>query len=516
MNRYLLALSLVAVGCGHEQGFAGVDGNAGGDGPAIRVTPAQLDFGTVSAADDAVVQTFTIESVGDVELEVTGIEIVDTAGSFTLVSEGTTFFLPPGATQDIDVAFVPLGANAQVGNAFVSSNDEDDAKVLVELIGQGAVPELAFDPDPLDFGNTYVGCTKDNTLDLVNVGTDVAEVYTLAQTGSAFTLYNTPTLPLTLYPGESVSMNVDFAPDADTSFSGFVVATSSEPAGTRKGEQMGLGKYAAEYTDTWEIPVDPPSDIIFFVDQSCSMDDDQRTLADNFSTFITELNGYTTDWRVMVVNDDDGCNNSGVLSSSSSNYASRFSSAVSAGGGTFTEAGLIVTSRAVDKTDSGECNDNFMRSDAMLHIIMVSDEPEQSPGTWSDYVSAVIAKKGSTANVRMSAIAGPVPGGCSTADPGTGYSDAVNATGGVFLSICSNWSSSSNLQMLAEASVNQDTYELSRTPVENTIEVTVDGVRASDSIWDYDSATNSVVFNSLVPTEGQTVEISYAGSASCD
>jgi hypothetical protein len=86
----------------------------------------------------------------------------------------------------------------------------------------------------------------------------------------------------------------------------------------------------------------------------------------------------------------------------------------------------------------------------------------------------------------------------------------------VFLSICSNWSSSSNLQMLAEASVNQDTYELSRTPVENTIEVTVDGVRASDSIWDYDSATNSVVFNSLVPTEGQTVEISYAGSASCD
>ena len=414
------------------------------------------------------------------------------------------------------MAFVPLGANAQVGQAFVSSNDEDDPKVLVELLGQGAVPELAFDPNPMDFGRTYVGCTKDNTLDLVNVGTDVAEVYTLAQTGSAFTLYNTPTLPLTLYPGESVSMNVDFTPALEDTYGGYVVATSSEPAGTRKGEQSGEGKFAAEYEDVWEIPVDPPSDIIFFVDQSCSMDDDQRTLADNFSTFITELNGYTTDWRILVVNDDDGCNNSGVLTSSTSNYASRFSTAVSAGGGSYTEAGLIVMSRAVDKTDSGDCNDNFMRSDAMLHIIMVSDEPEQSPGSWSDYVTAVIAKKGSTANVRMSAIAGPVPGGCATADPGTGYSDAVNATGGVFLSICSSWSSSSNLQMLAEASVSQATYELSRTPVESTIEVTVDGVNAASSLWTFDSATNTLTFDTLIPTEGQTVVITYAGSASCD
>ena len=33
-----------------------------------------------------------------------------------------------------------------------------------------------------------------------------------------------------------------------------------------------------------------------------------------------------------------------------------------------------VTSEAIENTDPGECNHGFMRPDAMLHIIMVSDE----------------------------------------------------------------------------------------------------------------------------------------------
>jgi hypothetical protein len=118
--------------------------------------------------------------------------------------------------------------------------------------------------------------------------------------------------------------------------------------------------------------------------------------------------------------------------------------------------------------------------------------------------------------VRVSAIAGPVPSGCASADPGTGYAEAVAATGGVFLSICSNWASPSNLALLAEASVNQDTYVLTRTPVPATIEVFHNGTLRSASDWTYDASANSVTFVANIPTEGDTVDITYGGAASCD
>ena len=48
-----------------------------------------------------------------------------------------------------------------------------------------------------------------------------------------------------------------------------------------------------------------------------------------------------------------------------------------------------------------------MRANAMLHIIMVSDEPEQSGGNYSDFVNMMIIKKEMQMNVRLSAIYNP-------------------------------------------------------------------------------------------------------------
>ena len=262
-------------------------------------------------------------------------------------------------------------------------------------------------------------------------------------------------------------------------------------------------------------PVDPPSDIMFSVDLSCSMDDDAAALGDNFSTFIGELSNYSNDWQIMVVNDDDGCSNSGILRPSTSNYQSIFSNAVQSCGNCgwlgepmLTEALLTVSSRGVENTDSGECNAGFMRPNALLHLVLVSDEPEQSSAQWDSYVNQVIAKKGNAANVRISAIAGDYPGGCSSsnnsAEAGTGYWEAANATGGVFLSICDAWADPANLQMLAEASVIVNSYPLDNQAVGSTVQVFVNGVGpATDGngnvVWHYDESTNSVIFDSDAP-----------------
>ena len=88
-------------------------------------------------------------------------------------------------------------------------------------------------------------------------------------------------------------------------------------------------------------------------------------------------------------------------------------------------------------------------------------------------------------------------------------------TGGIFMSICSNWSSPSNLQLLAEASVIINSYPLDNPAVGSTVQVFINGVEVTGT-WSYDSGTNSVVFASDPPDEGDTVRIVYSTAANCD
>lgn len=521
MSRNLTLLTALFIGCSNDQGFHETNGAGAGDGAMIEVTPMSIDFGVVTANDDALIETFIVRSIGNTDLEVSGIEISgQAAGSYTIISDESTFTLPAGTEKAIEVVFEPIGANEQSAQAIVSSNDELQPKVPVTLNGEGAIPELDISPDPLDFGNTYVGCSKDNWVTLTNVGTDELIIESVDHSGGEFVMSSTLTLPLTLAPGESESVFMEFYPEFEGEVDAELSVVSNEPLGTRVATQTGEGKYAAEYEDVWDHPANSPSDIIFAIDKSCSMDDNQNALANNFSTFITELSNYSTDWQVMVINDSNGCNQTGILTSSTPGYVSTFQQAInSSTKSQYTEKLLTPAAWAVDKTDSGECNQGFLRSNAMLHIILVSDEPEQSSGTWSNYVNQIIAKKGDAANVRISAIAGDVPGGCwsgsQSAEAGSGYYDAVNFTEGVFLSICSNWASSSNLELLAEASVIQNTYVLDNQAIEETIVVEINGSESSTG-WYYDEASNSVIFDSNAPEEGDSVTITYAAPATCD
>lgn len=512
--RFLLPLAVLATACS-ENGLHDLNDAGGPNGPMIELVPDRIEFGELSKGE-VQIERFLANSVGQGDLLVERWELFS-AGSFTLVTPDDELptLMPPGSSAEVEVAFSPVGSSGQSGEVWAHSDAEGLPVAIVELAGAGAVPELQIDPAPYDMGDTYVGCPLPGEVTLRNVGSDLLEIYDVSWSGDHFVLDNQHPLPLQLGPGEEVGIPTQFAPDYDDEYTGLITVTSNEPLGVRTGDLLGTGKYAGEYLDRFEVPVDPPSDIIFSVDQSCSMDDDSARLASNFNLFISQLSSYTSDWQVMVVNNDNGCNSSGILTPSTPGYENSFSSAAQSGGGSYTEKLLTVADKAVDNTDPGECNYGFMRSTALLHVIMVSDEPEQSSGFWRDYVDRVIAKKGSASLVKYSAIAGDYPGGCSTAAAGTGYYDAALYTHGEFLSICStSWSS--YMSALAQASIVEDTYELSATPVASSIEVFVDGVLAPSSWWTYNSGTNSVQFVSNVPEGGQIIEITYGGRANCD
>ncbi|MFT4975862.1 MAG: hypothetical protein ACI8S6_001755 [Myxococcota bacterium] len=518
VRRTACVLMLGMLGC-IEQSLNKADGNLGGD-VLIEVLPQSLDFGELGAGDSAAVRTFTVRSLGTSALSVEGMELQGAAaGSYTILSD-MSFALPAGEDQNIEVAFEPIGASEQSAVIIVSSNAENSPKAPVDLYGEGLVSELQISPDPLDFGGVGVDCDALENITLTNIGAEALTISAIEGDGSVFDLTTLPTLPLTLEPDEATTVRVTFTPTAEDDFTGSFSVVSTEPLGTRTAEQSGEGVLEGiDVTDEWELPTDPPTDILFSLDSSCSMNTDIWEMYNNFGAFISELENFSEDWQIIVANEDDGCNNSGILKPTTPNYTEKFQNALFAWNTNddYTEALLTVNHNAIQETDSGECNASFMRPSAMLHIIDITDEPEQSfqitGNDWEYLVDGIIDKKGSAALVTISAIAGDYPKGCDSAAPATGYYEAVDRTGGVFLSICQNWAATSNLGLLASASVNQDRFTLSQPAQESTILVWRNNVGHNN--WSYDPSSNTVTLRDPVPTEGDTVRIEYTSTGTC-
>jgi hypothetical protein len=158
-------------------------------------------------------------------------------------------------------------------------------------------------------------------------------------------------------------------------------------------------------------------------------------------------------------------------------------------------------------------NANFLRNDAKLAIIVVTDEEDFSPQPVSFYETFLRGLKGGDiSKVIFSAIAGPSDlSTCAKASSsGNRYISLAQATGGVVESICTpNWAGS--LEKLSESAFGPNrTFALSEKPSDPArIVVKVDGVQVTTG-WTYDSGSNSVIFDAnSAPAPGASVEITY-------
>jgi len=516
-----LVLTVLTLFACIDNSFTSVPDDPVVEGARIEVSPSTLDFGAVRVDGSSGSEVFTIRSIGTLPVQVEGLEVRgDVFGDFTLVEDPTPLGLPPGEEVEVPVIFSPSETSEVIANVLISSSDEVDALLTVQLVGSGLEGSLTLDPNPLDFGSSPLDCTRDNGVTLTNEGDGPVTVDDITLEGAAFELPTPLGLPFTLAPDESTWIDGTFLSPETGTFTGELLVSSDDPGGELVGAWMGTTSEGTAMEDRWTLPEAQKSDIVFSVDQSCSMNEDKLALAAESSTFINYLDSYASDWQIMVSSEDNGCNSGGILTASTPNYQKTFEDAVFWAGwlADLTEALLSIADAAVQATDAGECNFGFLRPDAILHVISVSDEPEQSiyenGRDWADLVASINAKKGDSAMVKFSAIAGDYPGGCATADEGDGYWQAVNSSGGVFLSICSNWATPANMALLADASVTRDTFQLSGTPVESTIEVKINGSVRTD--WTFDAARNSVVITGTAPGGGDTIVITYDGTDACD
>ena len=160
-------------------------------------------------------------------------------------------------------------------------------------------------------------------------------------------------------------------------------------------------------------------------------------------------------------------------------------------------------------------NQTWLREDAGLLVVFVSDEDEQSfrdftsnPAGLQDFINWYGSQRPSVFLASIVNIHETV-NDCNWGVPalyvGDRYIDATNAYSGVIVDICAeDWAP--GVQEAASQVVPHEEWELTHVPLEDTVIVFVDTIEFTD--WIYNPLSNSVEFN-IIPPEGSLVEIGY-------
>ncbi|MEZ4317900.1 MAG: choice-of-anchor D domain-containing protein [Myxococcota bacterium] len=497
--------------------------------PDIVVNPLEIDFG-IRPVGQATLASFSVRNIGDARLTVSDIGVVDSTAF--AVAGNTSFLLEPGESTVVDVTYLP-STGQSIGRALVESDDPDEPVVEVALIGTGAVPDLVVSPDAYDFGNVEVACSESKAIWMSNVGGDVLVVDQIdfASDGS-MALVQPNALPLQIGPGDSVPVEVVFEPQAVVTGSlGTLTVSSNDPDGDVFAVQTG-SSFVTSVLDVAAVPPNPALDIIFAVDQSGSMDARNSDMADALDDFVAGLGAVTADWRIGVVTYDDGCLNT-WFDSTTTNYASDFDAAVLAGSQSNpnnqdTERLFALAGRALVDTAPGGCNEDFRRPDGFLHLIMISDENEQSHDpndtqapydTIAGAVGVYQAYVQTPGMLTVSAVAN-ITNSCQSqsdalAQGADRYIDMAAATGGLALDICTNqWGP--QMADLGSTLPTEYSVPLTGTPVPGTMSVVADGAVLIAG-WTYDPVANAVNIQTLAGqlTPGSQIEVSYTEAPTC-
>ena len=234
-------------------------------------------------------------------------------------------------------------------------------------------------------------------------------------------------------------------------------------------------------------------DVLLAIDNSCSMSPYQTKLSQNFNQFLTFFLEGDVDYQIGVVTSSvaptepfeaNGCFQDDVdaipeaghlvggnwITAGTPDAAAIFEDRVQVGiCGSGYEMGIESAFRAVSPPLSDTVNAGFLRPEAYLSIIFVSDEQDASPRTVNEYINAFNQVKGQRNReiFNASALVVTNPDNCgpgSGSSSGSRYLDVARQTDGVIGDICADDFGSIVTELSLASSRLEDTFYLSDAP----------------------------------------------------
>jgi len=286
-------------------------------------------------------------------------------------------------------------------------------------------------------------------------------------------------------------------------------------------------------------------DFIWIIDNSGSMRNEQNILAENFDLFIDAFLEKSIDFKMGFTTTDTAGRGSKnphngeftgsvpVLTSDMDPefLSNHFKENVRVGtDGSGRERGLEAALKAVKKTNRTESiNYRFIRPDALLAIIIISDENDISPDSTYSYIKSIRSIKGKNSDVTIFSIVDTTAE--SFEDPirepidldlyyshrwknpgGLRYINASEETGGTVCDIHRDFAYSL-LRISNEISDLARGFKLTGEPAAETIEVRIENLkipRDRENGWVYKKSDRSIVFRGdYLPEPESRIEISY-------
>lgn len=566
-DSFTIQLSYAPTNAGADQAFVEIDSNDA-DEPNLRVqvdgfggvptacsvavAPTQVTFGLVERGRVATLPV-EVRNGGAQPCAVTNLRLTGDASFSMAAGTNPSFTVQPGQVQRIDLRY---GPTAYGNHSTILEFDVDDPaqpNVQVPVNGASAESRLLVVPSSLDFNVVPVTCGSPNrAITVYNTGgtaIQLRSIYLDSSTTSEFELQAlSPALPHNLAGGASYSINLRYRPQQIGSDTGLLLIEHSESAVPLAVPLSGRGEINAVVTDTFQQLPTPAADILFVIDDSCSMEDEQAALGPQLDSFLSYANTQGVDYQIAVTTtdvDNSGptrrggsycpynggkrgqfveCDGQRIITRSTANAATLFNRIVTSLGsnGSGYEQGLEAAYLALSDPTINTWNAGFLRPDAALAVILVSDEEDFSTRAvtfYSDFFKNIKGFQNQGLFSFSSVIVLPTQNpSCSSggASRGIRYAQVTQQTGGVTESICTaNWG-----QTLANIGLNtfglKRKFFLSSQPVPTTVSVTINGSAVpsvspgGQTNWSYDQATNSIEFTAAaIPQAGSTVAVTY-------
>tara|TARA_R100000951_G_scaffold90931_2_gene79268 strand:+ start:563 stop:1864 length:1302 start_codon:yes stop_codon:yes gene_type:complete len=381
--------------------------------------------------------------------------------------------------------------------------------------GDEPVPLIQVSPYDHNFGDLTIGCSDSYEVVISSIGTAPLII-------DEFIYINSPdlsmsydfTLPLVLDPGEYATILFEYDEDDLFEDNGkLYIYSNAKGKSEQRVNHYGQGVIADSHIDVFSFEKVNKADILFVVDNSCSMDAEQVDLSANAQDFVDTLIGTGTDFQISIITTDSAEPVVTTITGDDHNAGKVLTEGVMVGtGGNPFEMGQEMAMRSLEP--AGALGKGFVREDATLSIVVISDENDYSPLTELEYYDFFISVKKEELFFFHSVVGLGVYPGC-TVEVGDRYLDQSLYTGGSSLDICGSWGT--GLTTLANpVYVIPSIYPLTKPAIPSTVEVYLGGYQVSKG-WYYDSTVNAVYFTDTSAINGEDLlHVTYDYSGDCD
>lgn len=476
----------------------------------------------------------------------------------------------PGETLDFPLVFTAPPVFSAVGrdsyyarisvilfdpnsNRLAFANPPGGVSAGINIRAESAVGTILVEPGSIDFGTVRTDCASyPSSVRIRSTGPMATTVSAVTAVGCGGAVrIEGPATPFVVNGFGTRSLALRFAPDTEIPVTcSLQIENDSENLPHAEVSLYGGGTDLRNVTDSFlQVPT-PKVDMLFVVDDSYSMADDQERLKQGLPDLVALARQWGQDYR-MAVTTTDTVTIRGEFKGLPRWTDATMDPAIFAQNlvvgviGFWIEKGLeaadMALYRRAGQTDiacrnlPGQCpeddgdglplicldgfcsgkNYGFLRDDAELVVVIVSDEEDGSVEPIQYYVNRLASLKspGSGVGVTLHAIVVSPEKGClgGFGTPAFRYIAAAEALGGHVADLCADDFAAEFLEVGRRTFGIKDRFYPTHTPVASTIRVAVNGTACNDG-WSWNAAARAVIFeetSTCFPEYNETVDISY-------